>query len=311
MAGFRAGSGAVGAAAGGGVLGVRDLPAAVAAVGLQPGDPVFVRPDFVVDPELLEFALSSEFHPLERETRRNYALDIRLLLTWLWRRGIPWRRATESDLRAYREFRCDSPLSPSRISGTKWDREASAFTRLYRWAKVTPLPVDSQRRADRAADARSSRVSWLTPRTWGLWQDVGLRGSRSRRDTGAGLGRADRAAEHLVRRVHTQLGTAEAGIRRHLDVRSAVPPTALGPLLPRADRQSAVTVEARPDLLRVGRLAAPGQCLRGVREGLGSRTGASPGAVREVAADAADHEGHDGPYLDGPLGRPRRRPRAT
>ncbi|MGW1040985.1 hypothetical protein [Streptomyces sp. NPDC002547] len=36
--------------------------------------------------------------------------------------------------------------------------------------------MDSQRRADRAADARSSRVSWLTPRTWGLWQDVGLRG---------------------------------------------------------------------------------------------------------------------------------------
>ncbi|MGW3974624.1 integrase [Streptomyces ardesiacus] len=159
-----------------GVLGVRDLPAAVAAVGLQPGDPVFVRPDFVVDSELLDFVLSPEFHPLERETRRNYALDIRLLLTWLWRRGIPWRQATEADLRAYREFRCDSPLNPSRISGAKWDREAPAFTRLYRWAKVTPLPVDSRRRTDRAADARSSRVSWLTPRTWGLWQDVGLRG---------------------------------------------------------------------------------------------------------------------------------------
>ncbi|WP_371613243.1 hypothetical protein [Streptomyces clavifer] len=36
--------------------------------------------------------------------------------------------------------------------------------------------MDSRRRADRAADARSSRVSWLTPRTWALWQDVGLRG---------------------------------------------------------------------------------------------------------------------------------------
>ncbi|MEV7616129.1 helix-hairpin-helix domain-containing protein [Streptomyces sp. NPDC089799] len=54
-----------------GVLGVRDLPAAVAAVGLQPGDPVFARPDFAVDSELLEFVLSPEFHPLERETRRK------------------------------------------------------------------------------------------------------------------------------------------------------------------------------------------------------------------------------------------------
>ncbi|MFQ6329175.1 site-specific integrase [Nocardia sp. CWNU-33] len=144
--------------------------------GLRPGDPVFVRPDFVVDADLLEFVLSQEFRGLERETRRNYATDIRLLLSWLWQRGVPWRQATRTDLRAYREFRCDSPKNPHRISGSKWDREAAAFTRLYRWARVAPLPVDVGRREDRAAHARSSRVSWLTPRTWGLWQDLGLRG---------------------------------------------------------------------------------------------------------------------------------------
>src|SRR4051812_12858488 len=44
-----------------GVLGVRDLPTALEAVGLRPGDPVFVRPDFVVDAELLQFALSPDF----------------------------------------------------------------------------------------------------------------------------------------------------------------------------------------------------------------------------------------------------------
>lgn len=159
-----------------GVLGVCDLPTALNRVGLRPGDPVFVRPDYVVDAELLDFVLSPEFRGLERESRRNYATDIRLLLSWLWRRGVPWRAATRADLRAYKEFRLDSPLNPQRIGGTKWNRDAAALTRLYKWAKVSPLPVDVGRRGDRAASARSSRVSWLTPRTWGLWQDPGLRG---------------------------------------------------------------------------------------------------------------------------------------
>ncbi|KMS76950.1 phage integrase family protein [Streptomyces viridochromogenes] len=159
-----------------GVLGVRDLPTALDAVGLRPGDPVFVRPDFVVDAELLQFALWPDFRDLERESRRNYATDIRLLLSWLWRRGVHWRAATDADLRAYKEFRVDSPLNPQRVGGAKWNREAAALTQLYKWAKVSPLPLDVGRRADREASARSSRVSWLTPRTWGLWQDLGLRG---------------------------------------------------------------------------------------------------------------------------------------
>jgi hypothetical protein len=38
------------------------------------------------------------------------------------------------------------------------------------------MPVDIVRRGDRAADSVSSRVLWLTPRTRGLWSDIGLRG---------------------------------------------------------------------------------------------------------------------------------------
>jgi hypothetical protein len=38
------------------MLGVKALPAAVARIGLQPGDPVFVSPDFTVDPGLLRTA---------------------------------------------------------------------------------------------------------------------------------------------------------------------------------------------------------------------------------------------------------------
>lgn len=81
-----------------GVLGVQDLPAEVARIGLRPGDPVFVAPDGTVDRDLLDFVRSVEFRDLERETKRNYATDIRPLLTFLSSRGVLWRQATRQDL---------------------------------------------------------------------------------------------------------------------------------------------------------------------------------------------------------------------
>ncbi|MEV7480411.1 integrase [Streptomyces halstedii] len=159
-----------------GVLGLRDLPEAVARIGLKPGDPVFVRPDGIIDAGLLEFVLSHTFRNLERESKRNYSTDIRLLLDFLSSRDVEWRKATQQDLDDFRDWRCEAPENPERIGGTKWDREAAAFTKLFKWGQVRPLPVDISRREDQAADSVSSRVSWLTPRTWGLWSDVGLRG---------------------------------------------------------------------------------------------------------------------------------------
>lgn len=158
------------------MLGIGDLPRAVAGIGLRPGDPVFVSPEFRVDSKLLDFVRSREFRRLERESRRNYATDIRLLLNFLSSRGARWWEASEQDLADFRDWRCRSPLNPRRVGGAKWNREAAAFTLLFKWAKVVPLPVDVGRREDRAADAVSTRVSWLTPRTWGLWTNIGLRG---------------------------------------------------------------------------------------------------------------------------------------
>lgn len=159
-----------------GVLGVRDLPEAVTQIGLEPGDPVFVRPDGMVDADLLNFVLSDAFRSMERESKRNYSTDMRLLLEFLSSRQVEWQGATQQDLDDFRHWRCEAPENPDSISGTKWDREAAAFTKLFRWGDVRPLPVDVSRREDRAADSVSSRVLWLTPRTWGLWSDVGLRG---------------------------------------------------------------------------------------------------------------------------------------
>lgn len=160
----------------GGVLGVTDLPRLVAQMGLQPGDPVFLSPASVVDPDLLRFVRSKAFRALERETKRNYALDIRLLLEFLSSRGVWWREATQQDFADYRAWRCRAQQNPQRIGGSKWNREAAAFTKLFKWAKVEPLPVDVSQPEDRAAYSVSSRVTWLTPRTWGLWSNIGLRG---------------------------------------------------------------------------------------------------------------------------------------
>ena len=82
-----------------GILGVKALPAAVARVGLQPGDPAFVSPDHPVDLDLLNVVWSEDFRSLGGgETKRNCATDMRLLLTFLSSRGVGWRAAAEQDL---------------------------------------------------------------------------------------------------------------------------------------------------------------------------------------------------------------------
>lgn len=192
-----------------GVLGVRDLPGAVGRMGLLHGDPVFLSPDFTVDLGLLDFVRSKDFRWLERETKRNYATDIRLLLSFLSSRGVRWREASEQDLADYRAWRCTAVQNPERVGGTKWNREAAAFTKLLKWAKVAPLPVDVSRREDRAAHSVSSRVSWLTPRTWGLWSGIGLRGHG--RDGTATAGWEGRTEARNTSFVQLQLSS---GLRR-------------------------------------------------------------------------------------------------
>ncbi|MFI1060485.1 site-specific integrase [Streptomyces spororaveus] len=137
---------------------------------------MFVRPDGSIDRGLLDFVRSPEFRVLERETKRNYATDIRVLLDFLSARGIEWQAASTRDLADFRDWRCRAEANPDRIGGAKWNRELAAFTKLFRWGRIRPLPVDFGRRRDRAGDAVSARVSWLMPRAWRLWTNVVLRG---------------------------------------------------------------------------------------------------------------------------------------
>ena len=173
------------------LAGWEDLPAREDQAGIKAGDPIFLSPDHRVDPLLGLYVQSPAFRRYTAETKRNYATDIKLLLTFLWGRGKAWTDAAERDLEDYEHWRRFAAQNPDRIGGSKWERELATFAALYGWAVkggcVTPNPVAMKQvrgrngdvvtvPAARAKDARPSNVHWLTPRTWRKWIDVGLRG---------------------------------------------------------------------------------------------------------------------------------------
>jgi integrase len=168
-----------------------DLSAREDDAGVRAGDPIFLSPDYRVDPLLSLYVQSGRFRRYTAETRRNYTTDIALFLTFLWNRGKAWTDALERDLEDYEHWRRFARDNPDRVGGSKWDRELAAFTSLYRWAAqnrhIVQNPVATRQvrgrngevltvAAARAKDARPSNVHWLTPRTWRRWTDIGLRG---------------------------------------------------------------------------------------------------------------------------------------
>jgi hypothetical protein len=95
--------------------------------GVRPGDPVFLSPDYRVDPLLTRYVRSRRFRSLAMSTRLNYATDIALLLTFLWSRGKSWRDALDRDLEDFEYWRTRAPENPERVGGSKWNRELAAF----------------------------------------------------------------------------------------------------------------------------------------------------------------------------------------
>jgi hypothetical protein len=156
--------------------GWEDLAAREDQVGVLAGDPVFLSPDHRVDVHLAAYGRSTVRNGLRSftaETKRNCATDIRLLLTFLWRRGRGWLETTTRDLEDLEHWRRFADANPERIGGSKSDREAAAFTSLFRWAERNKLieqnpvvmkevvgrygEVVQVRAAGRAKDARPSK----------------------------------------------------------------------------------------------------------------------------------------------------------
>jgi hypothetical protein len=97
--------------------GWEDLPVREEDVGVWAGDPIFLSPDHRVDSLLSLYGQSTKFRGYTAETRRNYATDIRLFLTFLWGRGRTWTEATPRDLEDYEHWRRFAQTNPDRIHG--------------------------------------------------------------------------------------------------------------------------------------------------------------------------------------------------
>ncbi|MFE9806099.1 integrase [Streptomyces sp. NPDC005548] len=175
------------------LAGWADLAAREESVGIRPGDPIFLAPDYRVDELLSLYTTSSPFQRYEAETKRNYTTDDCLFFNFLWKRGKIWTQAVESDVDDYQYWRQESLDNPVRIGSDKWVRELAALMSLYKWAMkpenafVPRNPISTHQVMGRygqiievpdvrSKDVKGSNVHWLTPRTFRLWVDVGLRG---------------------------------------------------------------------------------------------------------------------------------------
>lgn len=168
-----------------------DVDAREQALGIESGTPILVDPAGRIDPRLARFFRRSRFAFLAEGTRQSYVKDYRLFFSFLWRRGKYWDQADYGEIDDYEAWRRRSMDNPRRVGGAKWARELAAFKLLFDWALVTgavarsPVATHTVRRRDgtvvevadnRPKDVRVANVKWVTPRTYRLWRDIGLRG---------------------------------------------------------------------------------------------------------------------------------------
>jgi site-specific recombinase XerD len=161
------------------------------ALGIDGGTPILVDPVCRVDPRLALFFRRSRFGFLAEGTRLSYVKDYRLFFSFLWQRGKYWDEADSGDIDDYEAWRRRAVDNPGRIGGAKWARELAAFKSLYDWALArgfinrSPVATHSVRLRDGSTvevpdnqprDVRAANVKWVTPRTFRLWRDIGLRG---------------------------------------------------------------------------------------------------------------------------------------
>ncbi|MEV1174816.1 site-specific integrase [Nonomuraea sp. NPDC049784] len=169
----------------------QDIDARERRLSIESQTPILIDPQGRIDPRLAAFFRRSRFSRLAIGSRQAYAKDYRLFFSFLWSRSKNWDEADPDDLDDYEAWRRRSTDNPSRISGAKWQRELAAFKLLYDWAvghghvRRSPVVMLTVRARDgsvvevaanSAKDVRTANVKWVTPRTFRLWRDIGLRG---------------------------------------------------------------------------------------------------------------------------------------
>jgi len=174
--------------------------------GIPDGAPFLIAPDGSYDVALNGYFLSVRMARLSRHTWEAAARDLGRFLDFLWFHRPPvragggervrtWRDATAEDRRVFEFWRCRDEGGPL-VAASTWEREVTTVNGFYKWAvarrhvaesPIVQRPSRARSRhgrgadggetpAERRPDVRRDRVSWLTPRMYRTWRDVGLRG---------------------------------------------------------------------------------------------------------------------------------------
>ena len=171
---------------------LKDLEERERALRIRPGAPILLRPDGSADLDVLNYLTSPSFRHLSSGSQLGYAQNLRVHFSHLWSQGLDWRDATEDHLGDYSVWRQDDERNPRRVTGTAFARELAAIRRFYEWQErrgtISQSPVEV-RTVQRGRDVvevarlqppagRSVRMTWMTPRAFRQWVDVGLSGYR-------------------------------------------------------------------------------------------------------------------------------------
>lgn len=147
--------------------------------------PVFAGPQGLMDLRLVNFAGSSFFDGIGPGSQKTYGYEIVTWLNFLHSQDpeMDWTLATEEHFRDFKAWRVMDPENPGLVAGSTFNKSVAGLTRLYDWAvknghtETSPIPAESKGgRAARVKAAKPSRDIWVTPSTYRLWRDVGIRG---------------------------------------------------------------------------------------------------------------------------------------
>lgn len=171
---------------------LEDLEKRESALHIRPGAPILLRPDGSADLDILNYLTNPSFRRLSSGSQLGYAQNLRVHFSYLAAQGVDWRDATADDLEEYSVWRREDERNPRRVAAAAFARELTAVRRFYEWQErrgtISRSPVEVravQRGRDvvevallQPSSRGAMRMTWMTPRAFRQWVDVGLGGYR-------------------------------------------------------------------------------------------------------------------------------------
>lgn len=172
---------------------ILDLPQRERSARIRSGTPIIVSPSLELDPRLIAYFSVSTVSTQATQTLKSTAEAIKAWMQFLEEDGCDWVDADQRHYWDYRRFRTEAVHHGEGVTvlsqASFQTVHHTALSSLYGWAKgqkwiaESPIPdrVGRTQRAGRAGSTVRARTSerrdrWVTPLTFQLWRDVGLRG---------------------------------------------------------------------------------------------------------------------------------------